>query len=137
MALELMRKRTRLPLETLENAIAAPVSLNDTGAFFDGPSVSLTPGTWLLVGSVGLIDSAGAANFLVKLWDGTNEESAGQATSAGVNNTAQITLSGIVTVTTTTAWKISARDATSTSGTMRASWTSDNTASYLRAVRIG
>lgn len=137
MALELMRKRTRLPLETLENAIAGNVSLNNTGNFFDGPSVSLTPGTWLLTGGVGLIDTAGGADFIAKLWDGTTVESSGQVTTSAANHTDGIALSGIVTVTTTTAWKISAQDATSTSGLIRAAWGQGNNASYLRAVRIG
>ena len=127
-------------LTTLEAALGADVALNNGSSFFDGPSVSLTAGTWFLEGSVSLTDTAGAAGVITKLWDGTTVEASAQTTLGSVAGLPQsVTLGGIVTVSTTTAWKISARDLTSTSGNIKAAAVSasqGNNASYLRAVRI-
>lgn len=128
-------------LTTVENDLAADVALNNTGTYFDGPSVSLTTGTWLLTGAVLVQDTAGVANVAAKLWDGSTVESSAQVTIAAINYTAMLPMSGIVTVSGTVTWKISVRDGTSTSGkivkaTVLVATAGDN-ASFLRAVKIG
>ena len=58
-------------LSFVEAALGADVAMTDADTWYDGPSVALSAGTWLLVGHV-LYDGNGNANRVVgKLWDGT------------------------------------------------------------------
>jgi hypothetical protein len=131
---------TTTSLTSAEGDVAGDVALNNTANYFDGPSVSLTAGTWLLVGAVAVQDTAGIANIAAKLWNGTTVESSGQVTISAINYGAMIPLAGIVTAAGAETWKISARDVTSTSGKILATTTlvgtSGNNASFLRAVKI-
>lgn len=89
-------------LTTVESTLASNVNMPSSNTYYDGPSVSLSPGTWLLVGSVTLLAN-GTNTFSAKLWNGTTVESSGY----GFNDST-ITLVGLVTVASTTTWKISA-----------------------------
>lgn len=126
-------------LTPLKANLSADVNLNNTSNFFDGPSVSLTTGTWDLEGIVLVQDTAGIANIVAKLWDGTNVEHSTQHTLAASNYVSGLALKGRVTVTSTTTWKISVRDITSTSGKILAATVSagsGNNASMLKATRV-
>lgn len=85
-------------LSTVTNTLAGDVNLNNTGAFFDGPSCAQgTSGTWLAYGTVTLVDSTNAALFICKLWDGTTVMASGVVTATGAGNNCQMALSGIIT----------------------------------------
>lgn len=59
-------------LTTASNVLSGDVALNNTGNYFDGPSMAQgTTGTWFASGTVTLVDTGIAANFKCKLWDGT------------------------------------------------------------------
>jgi hypothetical protein len=130
---------TSTTLTSVEGALSGDVLLNNTANFFDGPSVSLTAGTWFVVGAVQVTDSAGAAAIVGKLWDGTTVESSGQYGVPSAGFSGQVTLAGIVAPGSTTTYKISCRDVSSTSGSILAATpgsSQGNNASYLRAVKI-
>ena len=56
----------------ITNSLAADVLLNSIANYFDGPTVAQgTVGTWFASGTVTVLDTAGAAAFDAKLWDGT------------------------------------------------------------------
>jgi hypothetical protein len=103
-------------LSVLTNALSGNVALNNTGTFFDGPTVAQgTSGTWWASGSVMLQDTAGAATMVCKLWDGTTVISAGVLSTTAANGRAVMTLSGYLASPAANI-KISCQDGTSTSG---------------------
>lgn len=123
----------------VEAALGADVTLTDANTFYDGPSVSLPPGTWLLVGAVTVLDTASASSLTAKLWDGTNVESAAQATTSAANYCDTIPVNGVVTVASTTTWKISVANGQAASGRIKAAPPNNspgNYASTLKATRI-
>ena len=78
----------------LTNSIGSDVSLNNTANFFTGPTVAQgTTGTWFASGTVTLNDTAGAASFYAKLWDGTTVIASCFATTSGATNGVAISLS--------------------------------------------
>jgi len=85
-------------LTSASNSLSSPVSLNNTGAYFDGPSTAQgTGGTWLVVGAV-TVSSTTADGMICKLWDGSTVADVGvQNIAAGTNNT--IACSVIITPT--------------------------------------
>lgn len=118
------------------NALSGDVTLNNTGTFFTGPTLSLTPGTWFVSGGVTLVDTAGGASFLVKLWDGaTVIDSRNVADGAG--NVALTTfLCGYIVVASTVDVKISVKDGSSTSGKILYNATGEGKDSSITALRI-
>jgi hypothetical protein len=87
-----------------ENRMAADVTMATANTFYDGPSLALAAGSWILIGRI--IVTTGAANDTVvsKLWDGTTIVDATQNTR-DVNNMVSF---GYVTPGSTTTYKISA-----------------------------
>lgn len=118
------------------NALVSNVSLTNTGTFFDGPSIAQgTSGTWLAAGQVLLEDTAGAANFNCKLWDGTTVIASGHAVATITSEVVQISLSGILASPAANI-RISCVDATSTSGEIEANATGQGKDSVVSATRI-
>ncbi|MHB8392315.1 MAG: hypothetical protein ACYDBH_22505 [Acidobacteriaceae bacterium] len=117
------------------NSLSADVSLSNVSNFFDGPSVAQgTQGTWFASGTVTLLDSAGAANFDVKLWDATSNI-ASAYTSAGSGLVVCVSLSGIISSPAANI-RISVRDVTSTSGVIKWNVSSQGADSTLSVFRI-
>ncbi len=58
----------------ITNSLSGNVALNNASNFFDGPTVAQgSTGIWFASGSVVITEtSGGAANFMLKLWDGTS-----------------------------------------------------------------
>lgn len=124
-------------LSHVANSLASDVSLTNIATYFDGPSCAQgTTGTWLATGQVTCVDTAGAANFYAKLWDGTTVFDSAFASSAGINTAVVISLSGII-VSPAANIKISVVDISSTSGVIRHNATSNGFDSTLSVVRIG
>lgn len=99
-------------------SLGANVSLNNTGNYFDGPSVAQgSVGTWRASGNVTVSDSAGAFEIFGKLWDGTTANDSGRFASGAANTTAVMSLSGIISAPAGNI-RISCRDPSSTSGTI-------------------
>lgn len=119
------------------NTLGGDVALNNQVAFFDGPSVAqgLT-GIWLAIGKVTLVDTAGAASFVPKLWDGTTVVDTAQVNTGAINAQTSVTLAGIFTNPTGNI-RVSATDQTSTSGKILANGSGQGHDSSLTVIRIG
>jgi hypothetical protein len=118
------------------NTLSGDVALNNTGNYFTGPTVSQgTVGRWMASGAVDLNDSAGAAGYSVKLWDGTTVISSTYMATAAVNETQNIHLSGYI-ASPAGDIKLSARDASSTSGVIKYNASGNSNDSTLTVWRI-
>lgn len=59
-------------LTVLTNSLSGDVTLNNGGAYVDGPSIAAgSTGVWYVSGTVTCYNSGGSANFNIKLWDST------------------------------------------------------------------
>ena len=124
-------------MKKLTNAISGNVSLNNTSNYFDGPSVAQgTLGTWWATGQVTVSDSAGSAAIRCKLWDGTTVIASGEGNFVTGLEATSVTLSGFLAAPAANI-KISCRDISSTSGSIKANVDGvSNTASSLTVLRI-
>lgn len=87
----------RVSLATASNVLGADVATN-ASTYADGPSMAQgTSGTWLVSGSVTLGDSAGAATFQIRLWDGTTVIDSGTNSISATTSGNVVSLSGIIT----------------------------------------
>ena len=122
------------------NSLAADVPITVGGTFVDGPSLSLTAGTWLLDGNVTVIQTANGANsFVAKLWDGVTAIDSCEQWVTGNNQPAHLSLGGILTINATTTYKISVTNTAGVTAAIKAATVaspSGNNASTLVAVQI-
>lgn len=125
-----------ITLSPITSSLSGSVSLNNTANFFDGPSIAQgTAGTWLASGTVTLQDTAGAATFTVKLWDGTTVIAAAVVDTSAINKLAAVSLSGVITSPAGNI-RISVKDGTSTSGSISFNSSGTSMDSTITAVRI-
>lgn len=118
------------------NSISGDVTLNNTGTYFDGPSVAQgSTGTWFASGTVTLLDSGGSAQFQVKLWDGTTVIASAQASSVGANLRVAISLSGFLASPAGNI-RISVKDLTATTGMIAANSSGNSKDSTITAIRV-
>jgi Carbohydrate-binding module family 5/12 len=128
-------------LQTFSAALSADVALTTVGQNYDGPSLSLTAGTYELFGAA-FATRAGNGGFVtVRLWDGTTVIAPGEIHTSGLasGQGISIPLSGILTLAATTTIKISAQ-ASAGGHIMRAATSSGGSppgATYLNAVKVG
>lgn len=123
-------------ITTLTNSLSGDVALNNTANYFDGPSVAQgTVGTWFVSGTISLVDSAGAANFYARLWDGTTTIASAEMRGDGAGFQRCIALSGLISSPTGDI-RISVRDASTTSGKITFNGTGNSKDSTITAVRI-
>jgi hypothetical protein len=124
-------------ISTDQNYITADVTITTNGTYYDGPTLTLAAGTWLLTGSVQILAGSSAARTLEgKLWDGTTTISNSVYVVPGTAAAGHITLhhSAIVTPAGSTTYKISATSSVATVDKIRGLSTKG---SYLLAVKIG
>lgn len=122
-------------LSTANNKLGADVLLNNTGTYFDGPSMAQgTSGTWYVSGTVTLSTST-SDSFRCKLWDGTTViSSTGQPLASGANDTS-VTLTGILASPAANI-RISCRDISSTNGKIAANDTANGADSTIWGLRL-
>jgi len=123
-----------------ENDKTTQVALTNAGTFYDGPSVSLSAGTWFIVGYVLLYSESASAGVAFKLWDGTTVYANTYLYSGVLYAQHQVTLCAIVTIGSTTTLKISAAASVASACYIKpspSSYTTENKASSIRAVKIG
>lgn len=124
-------------LTTATQALPANVALNNTASFFDGPSMAQgTSGKWSVHGHVTLQDTAGAADFYVKLWDGTSIIASTVVSTSAANKYATAHLSGEISNPAANV-RISVRDLSSTSGFIKANDTGTGLDSVVSGERAG
>lgn len=125
----------RSSLTSITASLGADVALNNTANYFDGPSVAQgSSGTWLATGTVTFQDTAGAAGFDVKLWDGTTVISSASTNTSGAVF-GSISLSGVITSPAGNI-RISVKDLSSTSGIIKFNRSGNSKDSTVTAVRI-
>lgn len=123
-------------LLAITKSLAADVALNNTGTYFDGPTVAQgTSGTWLVMGTVTLMDTAGDATFLCKLWDGTTVISSCRLTTRTASTQGVAALSGFITNPSGNL-RISVQDSSSTNGAILFNSSSNGKDSTITALRI-
>lgn len=117
-------------------SLAADVLLNNTGTFFDGPSIAQGPvGVWFVIASGTFLDTAGSANFICKITDGTTTFASGVTNVAGTAVNGAITLFAIADRPVGNL-RLSAKDITSTSGKMIFNASALSKDSTITAIRI-
>lgn len=120
----------------ITNSLSGDVALNNTGLYFDGPSIAQgTTGTWFASGTVSLQDAAGGADFYAKLWDGTTVISSAISSVTAITDKRTISLSGYL-VSPAGNIRISVRDASSTSGKILFNGSGLSKDSAISAIRI-
>ena len=122
-------------LTSASAALGADVTLNNTGTYFDGPSVSLGSGTWFVCGSVVLLDTVVAGKFYIKLWDGTTVISSGFLWVNNISFGGTSSISGIITNPAGNV-RISVQDSTGTNGKILYNSSGNSKDSHITAVRI-
>jgi hypothetical protein len=125
-------------LTSSSNYLASDVTMTTNGTYYDGPTLTLAAGTWLLTGSVYVFASSTAIRtWSAKLWDGTDSpvaEGVWVVVGTGAPGAATIPMSAIVTLGSSTTYKISVTS-TVNSDTLKGNSSSIG-GSYLNAVKI-
>lgn len=128
-----------LVLSSVTAALGADVNLSTTNTYFDGPSVTVGAGTWLLEGHVTCLDTSAASAFTAKIITGSTDLASGEEVSQGSGEPVTIALSTVVTPGSSTTYKIQAASTASTNGKIKAATpdnASGNTASTLVATSV-
>ena len=117
-------------------SLTGNVALNNTGTYFDGPSVTQgTVGTWFASGTVALNDTAGASTMNLKLWDGTTIMASATISSDAANARRSVALSGLITNPAGNI-RISVIDPSSTSGVIEFNVSGNSKDSTLTVMRV-
>ena len=125
-----------LSFAPITNSLSGDVALNNTANFFTGPTIAQgTSGTWFVSGTVTVIDTAGAATFHAKLWDGTTVVASAALYVSAANVSGAIAISGYISSPAGNL-RISVKDITSTSGAIQSDAGSMTKSSTLSAIRI-
>jgi hypothetical protein len=123
-------------LSALTAAIGADVSMTNTTSYFDGPAIAQgTAGTWLVFGSIVVLDSSTTAGLGVKLWDGTTVIDSSAVTTPAANFPVTMTVAGIITSPAGNL-RISCRNFSSTNGVIKFNSSGNAKDSNITAVRI-
>lgn len=124
-------------LSKVTGALSGDVSLNNTGQYFTGPSVTLGTGIWFVMGTVCLTDSlAGVVQINCKLWDGTTVISSAATKNQVANFVSAVTLSGVITNPGANV-EISCNDQSATTGKILYNQSGNSKDSHITAFRIG
>lgn len=119
------------------NSLTADVALNNTANYFDGPSVAQgAAGTWIVAGRVTVKDTGGAADFLVKLWDGNTVIDSAFVSATSAATRWAVPLFGVLKSPAGNL-RISVRDSTLTSGKILFNESGNSMDSTIIAFRIG
>lgn len=90
-----------------ENFITGDVTMTNANTFYDGPSLSLGAGTYLLMGRL-LLKASSGGYFTLKLWDGTTAIAASGHYEATSNGSESTPIHGYVVLGGSATYKISA-----------------------------
>lgn len=125
-------------LTTATNSLSGDISLNNTGSYFDGPSMAQgSSGTWFATGQVTLQDTTTAHVFFnCKLWDGTTViDSARTSSNDQANSDTTIHLSGVLASPAANI-RISCNDPTTTTGLIKFNASGNSKDSTITGVRL-
>jgi len=125
------------PITYVENVLSADVTMTNANTYYDGPSISLTAGTWLITSNV--TGYTTNANVTAKLWDGSTVLASGELPCVTYANPVTISLSRGVVVASPTTYKVSVSSPAS-GGKIKAATVHNgagNNASIITAYKIG
>ena len=123
-------------ISVLTNSLSADVALNNTAAYFDGPSVAQgASGTWDVTVTITVTSTSGVDAFDCKLWDGTTVIASGRGSNSVATAHTTITLSGVLASPAGNI-RISVKDPSSINGIMRFNQTGNGKDSTITAKRI-
>lgn len=123
-------------LTTITNILGADVALNNTGNFFTGPTCAQgVAGTWECEGVVTVQDTAGAAKFYARLWDGTTVIDSCIISTSAANAYGSAPLGGIIAAPAGNI-RMDVKDLGSTSGFIRYNDSGLGKDSTLTVIRI-
>lgn len=114
------------------------VNITSGGSYFDGPNLTLTPGTWLVLAPITIINANATATVTTVLWDGTNIINSGETTASN-SWRVQHTLIGFASVSASTVYKVSAAIDTGSGGRILAATVSNGArvrATGIRALKV-
>lgn len=129
-------------LTSASAALGADVQLTTSNTWYDGPSVSLAAGTWLVSSHTTLVRTATTAiTYFNRISTGTVHYASTQAYQASVaNHSDSVSLSAVITLVETTTIKIqTTTNAGASTALMKAATTangSGNNATQIVAVKI-
>lgn len=128
-------------LNSASNALSADVTMTTAGTWYDGPSISLTAGTWMIDSCVTVQKSAvsGVGDFSARLSDGTTHYASSESTwNTRAGSMISVSLSTRITLASTTTIKVQAVSAFAASAIKAATLyqPSGNNASNINAVRV-
>lgn len=123
-------------LTSQQAQLSSDVSVTSTNTFFDGPSLSLVAGTWLLIAHLTIAWNGGNAQITYRLWNGTT--TAATLEDANGNTNEGNGIHAIITIASTQTWKVSI--ASNASGLLIKAATphnpQGNNASTLSAIKL-
>ena len=129
-------------ITSLSASLSADVALTTTSTWYDGPSVFLDAGTWLVIGRITHVRSATTAETIyARLGDGTNHYASTQCYHASVSGTGVVLpMFAVITLAATTTIKLQATSSVGAStSTMKAALTANgagNNATNIIAIRL-
>lgn len=126
-----------MPITTAQALLGAAVSMTNANTYYDGVSVSLAQGTWFIVAGIQVQVGGSATHATAQLWNGTTAVASAQQTQ-GASWFVEITLSAIVTLGSTTTYKISAACSNTGGSILAAAATNPvgNNTTFITAIRI-
>jgi hypothetical protein len=132
-----------IDLSSQESFLSADVSLPTSNTWVNGPSISLSAGTWLVQGHITFV-RAGAATttWFARITDGTTHHASTQTYSESLANVSRsVALTSVITLATTTTIRLQATTNNGAAGAvMKAALTSNgagNNATQITAIRVG
>jgi hypothetical protein len=129
------QSRIATGMSPITNSLGADVALNNTANYFTGPTVAQgTSGTWFASGTICINDTAGAAAFNVKLWDGTTVIASARHVTPSASSMS-ISISGYIASPAGNI-RISVQDTTATTGKINFNASGNSKDSTLTAIRI-
>ena len=124
-------------LTAVSAALGGDVAMPVANTFYDGPSVTLSPGTWIVFAE---LLQVGGASITTKLWDGASSVlSSSETTGPGSGSPVFASLIGLVTLAVPATYKVSAASS-NTGGAIKAAADRNgagNNATTILAVKIG
>ncbi len=125
-----------LAMTPITNSLGADVALNNTGTYFDGPSIAQgTSGTWFVSGSVTVYDTVVPVGINAKLWDGTTVIASANMSALTAGNPIVIALSGYI-ASPAGNLRISVKDLTAITGKILFNQSGNSKDSTITAIRI-
>lgn len=124
-------------LTTAQAQLSGNVSMANANQFYDGPSVSLAAGTWLVSATVSLSNGATSNVLTARLWDGTTT-TAEVCASPGDNLLSSLALSAVIVLGGSATVKVSVAS-NATGSVIRAAASQNsagNLASTIAAVKV-